>query len=169
MELWIENGTGTMPFFGKNILGKLKKNKTNLVKRIIKSHNTELVTAIISRVNYAAMVANDLYNANLLSERYFLEMIPYVNKTDPEMDVVFASSIVTQVRLLLYDDPEAFLDVMTVLKKHSPMDDVAIKMEREYCKLCAWCMELQQQLNLYCHLIDMVESFFSPLELHFII
>ena len=120
--------------FCRRILGKFKEDKIHLVKRVIKKYNTELITAIISRVNYAAMVANDLYNANLLSERYFLEMIPYVNKTDPEMDIVFASSVVTQVRLLLYDDPEAFLDVMTVLKKHSPMDEVAMKMEREYCK-----------------------------------
>ena len=119
----------------ERICSKLKASKADVVKRIIKKHNTQLIAAIISRVNYAAMIANDLYNANLLSERYFLEMIPYVNKTDPEMDIVFASSIVTQLRVLLYDDPEAFLDVMTILKKHSPMDEVAIKMEREYCKL----------------------------------
>ena len=86
------------------------------------------------KVSEGASLASSLYNKNYVHDRYFLEMIKTVNREEPELDMVYASTIISAIRRVIYCDPETFIPVVNILKCHESVGSIARKMENEYCK-----------------------------------
>ena len=112
----------------------VKTDKAKRVRKIVKKYNTQLTKAAMSRVSEGATLASSLYNENYIHDRYFLEMVKTVNRAEPELDMVYASTIISAIRRIVYEDPDAFPAILTILKRHEAIDVVAIKMEKEYCE-----------------------------------
>ncbi len=86
------------------------------------------------KVGEGATLASSLYNENYIHDRYFQEMIKTINRAEPGLDIVYASTIVSIIRRIVYSDPETFPGLLTILKRHEAIKTIAVKMEKEYCK-----------------------------------
>ena len=116
----------------------MKEQRAGRVKDIIKKYNIRLVKGICSKVSFCISVGNSLLSANIIPERMYHEIARSANKTDPELDMIFASRIMSTVRKVLYKDPDCFPVIMNVFRKHPPLDSLVAKMEREYCEFNIW-------------------------------
>lgn len=101
---------------------------------LIKKYNLPLIRAIASRMNHTMSVAIDLLDINVIPERVYSEFSKTVNQCDPLVDMIFASSLMSRVRIALQRDPESFPIIMNSFRKHSPLNEVVVRMEKEYCK-----------------------------------
>lgn len=112
----------------------LRQKRAKRVKGIIKRYNLALVRAMSSRVNHAMTIAIDLMDINIIPDRVYHEFSNTVNNPDPVTDMLFASTMMSRVRRALYDDPGAFPVVMNTFRKHTPLNEVVVLMEKEYCE-----------------------------------
>ncbi|XP_019850483.1 PREDICTED: uncharacterized protein LOC109581118 [Amphimedon queenslandica] len=99
---------------------------------LIKKYNLPLIRAIASRMNHTMSVAIDLLDINVIPERVYSEFSKTVNQCDPLVDMIFASSLMSRVRVALQRDPESFPIIMNSFRKHSPLNEVVVRMEKEY-------------------------------------
>ena len=112
----------------------IKADRSKRAKRIIRKYSTQLTKAAMRKVSEGATLASSLYNENYIHDRYFQEMIKTVNRAEPELDMVYASTMVSAIRRIVYSDPEAFPGILKILKCHEAIKVVALKMEKEYCE-----------------------------------
>lgn len=56
-------------------------------------------------------------------------------------------SLITSIRKAVERDPDKFPVVLAAMKKHSPVDEVVAKIEKEYCKWC-WGVCIDKTFNL---------------------
>lgn len=100
----------------------------------------------MGRVSEGATLASSLCNENYIHDRYFQEMVKTVNRAEPELDMVYASTMISAIRRIVYADPEAFPALINILKRHESVSSIARKMEKEYCKSNANLPLLQKVL-----------------------
>lgn len=114
----------------------IKADRAKRAKRIMKKYNTQLTKAVMRRVSEGATLASSLYNENYIHDRYFQEMVKTVNRAEPELDMAYASTMISAIRRVVYDDPDSFPGLISILKRHESISSIARKMEKEYCKMC---------------------------------
>ena len=118
----------------KAVNDRMRANRAKRVKRIVKKYNTQLLKGAMSRTSQGASLASSLCNDNYIGDRYFMEMVKTINRAEPDLDIVYASTMISVIRRILNDDPDAFPAMIDMLKRHEVLDSVAVKMEKEYCE-----------------------------------